>query len=117
MHVSRLQRFLDDHSRDVEPNEAESGSGAAAAPSEGAAGAAMRLSSHALFQRLARPLAPADDVPPAPPRIMIVDDDPGVRAFLVRALSMVESEAFVANSGADAMQLFDSAAPIDLLVS
>lgn len=77
----------------------------------------MRLSSHVLFQRLARPLTQAHDVPPAPPRIMVVDDEPSIRAFLTRALSMVECEVFVAVNGADAIQLFDRAAPIDLLLS
>lgn len=77
----------------------------------------MRLSSHVLFQRLTRHLTQAPDVPPAPPRILVVDDEPGIRAFLMRALSMVECEAVAAVNGPEAIQLFDRAAPIDLLLS
>jgi two-component system cell cycle sensor histidine kinase/response regulator CckA len=51
------------------------------------------------------------------PRILVVDDEPGIIAFLVRSLSQVDCEIIIAASGAGAIRQFDAAAPVDLLLS
>lgn len=61
-------------------------------------------------------LAPARKATGAP-RILVVDDEPGIRAFLMRALAPIECEIVVAVNGPEALQLFERAAPIDLLLS
>jgi two-component system cell cycle sensor histidine kinase/response regulator CckA len=77
----------------------------------------MNLSSYALFRAFARPGARRQDAPLARPRILVVDDEPGIRAFLMRVLAPIECEVVAAASGPEALQMFERTAPIDLLVS
>jgi two-component system cell cycle sensor histidine kinase/response regulator CckA len=77
----------------------------------------MTLSPRALFRTLARPVTPRQAAPPATPRILLVDDEPGIRAFLMRVLAPIECEVVAAASGPEALQTYERTAPIDLLVS
>jgi len=77
----------------------------------------MTLSADSIVRTVTRSLTRAGSRPAATPRILVVDDEPGIRAFLTRALSRVECELLVASSGAEAVALFDGAAPIDLLLT
>lgn len=76
----------------------------------------MNLSRRALFRRFAR-RDTRQEAPPTRPRLLVVDDEPGIRAFLTRALALIDCEVVVAADGADAIQLFERTAPIDLLVT
>ena len=76
----------------------------------------MIPSSRALFRAFARAGAPPQDAP-ARPRILLVDDEPGIRAFLLRALAPIDCEVVAAASGLEALEMFERRAPIDLLVS
>ena len=53
---------------------------------------------------------------PAVPQLLVVDGDPGIRAFLMRSLALVECVPIVATNGPEALKLFDTT-PIDLLLS
>ena len=75
------------------------------------------LSPGALFAPLERAWARARRQSPAMPRLLIVDDEPAVRAFVLRALSLVECEIVAAVNGPDAREVFSRTAPIDLLLS
>jgi CheY-like chemotaxis protein len=77
----------------------------------------MTLSADSIVRKVTRSLTPGGDRPTAPPRILVVDDEAGIRAFLTRALSRVECELVVASSGSEAVDLFDGAGPIDLLLT
>jgi two-component system cell cycle sensor histidine kinase/response regulator CckA len=77
----------------------------------------MNLSSNVWLQELTQRLKRAQGTAPATPRLLIVDDDPGIRAFLMRSLALVECVPIVATNGAEALELFDKIAPIDLLLS
>jgi CheY-like chemotaxis protein len=60
----------------------------------------MNLSSNTWLRTLTERLTDRQGPAPTVPRLLLVDDDPGIRAFLMRAL-----------------ELFDKIAPIDLLLS
>ena len=75
----------------------------------------MTLSSHVWFKTLTERLTPAEGAPT--PRLLVVDDDPGIRAFLMRSLALVECVPLVATNGPEALELFEKSAPIDLLLS
>jgi CheY-like chemotaxis protein len=77
----------------------------------------MTLSADSIVRTVTRSLTRAGGRPAARPRILVVDDEAGIRAFLTRALSRVECELVVAASGSEAVDLFDRAAPIDLLLT
>ena len=77
----------------------------------------MIQSSCALFRSFARRTARPQDAPPARPRILIVDDESGIRAFLMRVLAPIDCEVVAAASGPEALQMFERSAPIDLVVS
>ena len=77
----------------------------------------MNLSSNVWLQELTQRLTPSQDAAPATPRLLVVDDDPGIRAFLMRSLALVECVPIVATNGPEAIELFDKMAPIDLLLS
>ena len=77
----------------------------------------MNLSSNAWLQTLTQRLSGPQDPAPANPRLLVVDDDPGIRAFLMRSLALVECVPIVATNGPEALKLFDTIAPIDLLLS
>ena len=77
----------------------------------------MTLSPNALFRTLTRPRTRDERPSRAVPRLLVVDDEPNIRAFLMRAMSLVDCEVVVASSGPEAIQLFDRTSPIDLLLS
>jgi CheY-like chemotaxis protein len=77
----------------------------------------MNLSSNTWLRTLTERLADRQGTAPAVPRLLVVDDDPGVRAFLMRSLALVECVPIVATNGPEALKLFDTMAPIDLLLS
>ena len=77
----------------------------------------MTLSADSIVRTVTRSLTRPAGRPAATPRILVVDDEAGIRAFLTRALSSVECELVVAGSGSEAVDLFDEAAPIDLLLT
>jgi len=77
----------------------------------------MNLSANAWLQTLTDRLSGPQDPAPANPRLLVVDDDPGIRAFLMRSLALVECVPIVATNGPEALELFDKIAPIDLLLS
>jgi two-component system cell cycle sensor histidine kinase/response regulator CckA len=77
----------------------------------------MNLSSNAWLQTLTQRLSGPQEPAPASPRLLVVDDDPGIRAFLMRSLALVECVPIVATNGPEALELFDKIAPIDLLLS
>jgi CheY-like chemotaxis protein len=77
----------------------------------------MNLSSNAWLQTLTERLTRPDGAAPAAPRLLVVDDDPGIRAFLMRSLALVECVPIVATNGPEALELFEKIAPIDLLLS
>lgn len=77
----------------------------------------MTLSTGSLVRTVTRSLRRDVKGPKAAPRILVVDDEVGIRAFLVRALSRVECEVVVAASGAEAVERFGEGAPIDLLLT
>lgn len=76
----------------------------------------MIRSSYGLIRAFARAGARPQNAP-ARPRILLVDDEPGIRAFLMRALATIDCEIMVAADGADAIRLFERTAPIDVLVT
>ena len=51
----------------------------------------MKLSVHALHRRFTR-RAKGPDAPPATPRLLVVDDEAGIRAFLMRILAPMDCE-------------------------
>ena len=51
------------------------------------------------FLSLTKSLIRGRSLPRPVPRILIVDDEPGIRAFLVRSMSGVECEIVVAPDG------------------
>ena len=59
----------------------------------------------------------ADAPSPSAPRVLVVDDEPGIRAFIMRAMSLVVCEVIVAANGQEAIGLYDRTLPIDLLLS
>jgi len=75
----------------------------------------MKLSPHALMHRLVHRETP-HDAPPRPPRLLVVDDEVGIRALLMRMLAPIECDVLVAVDGPDAIQLFERAGPIDLMM-
>jgi CheY-like chemotaxis protein len=77
----------------------------------------MTLSADSIVRTVTRSMTRAGGRPASTPRILVVDDEAGIRAFLTRALSRVECELVVAASGAEAIDLLDGAAPIDLLLT
>ena len=77
----------------------------------------MTLSADSIVRTVTPSLTRAGDRPAATPRILVVDDEAGIRAFLTRALARVECELVVAASGSEAIDLFNGAAPIDLLLT
>lgn len=77
----------------------------------------MNLSSNVWLRTLTQRLTSPQGSAPATPRLLVVDDDPGVRAFLMRSLALVECVPIVAADGPEALELFDKIAPIDLLLS
>src|SRR5258707_4582018 len=77
----------------------------------------MNLSSNAWLQTLTQRLSGPQNPAPANPRLLVVDDDPGIRAFLMRSLALVECVPIVATNGPEALALFDKIAPIHLLLS
>jgi CheY-like chemotaxis protein len=77
----------------------------------------MNLSSNVWLQTLTERLTRPEEPALATPRLLVVDDDPGVRAFLMRSLALVECVPIVATNGPEALELFDKIAPIDLLLS
>jgi CheY-like chemotaxis protein len=77
----------------------------------------MLLSPQALFHAFAHPAASRREAPSPRPRLLVVDDDMNVRAFLMRVLAPIDCEVVLASSGQDAIQVFERAAPIDLLLS
>ena len=77
----------------------------------------MTLSADALIRTLIRPLMRAEATSPKTPRVLVVDDEPGIRAFLMRAMALVECEVVVAANGPEAIVLYDRTSPIDLLLS
>ena len=77
----------------------------------------MNLSSNAWLRTLTQRLTGPQGRAPAIPRLLVVDDEPGIRAFLMRSLALVECVPIVATNGPEALELFDKIAPIDLLLS
>lgn len=77
----------------------------------------IRVSPDSPLLTLTRSLVRRRSLAKAPPRILVVDDEAGIRAFLVRSLSLVDCEIIVAASGPEAIRLFDKMAPLDLLLS
>jgi CheY-like chemotaxis protein len=77
----------------------------------------MNLSTNVWLQELTERLTRPRGTAPATPRLLVVDDDPGVRAFLMRSLALVECVPIVATNGPEALELFDNIAPVDLLLS
>lgn len=62
-------------------------------------------------------LAPAGQLPVTPaPTLLLVDDEPGVISSLKRLLRPLKYEVFSANSGAEALELLESAS-VDVIVS
>ena len=77
----------------------------------------MTLLLQGLFGPFARSVKPSEETPHPRPRVLIVDDEPGIRAFLMRVLAPIDCEVVVAATGPEAIQLFERMAPIDLLIS
>jgi CheY-like chemotaxis protein len=77
----------------------------------------MNLSSNVWLRTLTERLTETQGTAPATPRLLVVDDDPGIRAFLMRSLALVECVPIVATNGPEALDLFGKIAPIDLLLS
>jgi signal transduction histidine kinase/ActR/RegA family two-component response regulator len=81
------------------------------------------------FEVFLRPVAAAPDAPPAPDlhadttpvgaeRVLVVDDDPGVRQLLARILSTRGYMVLEAQDGAAALALLDALPePVDLLIT
>jgi CheY-like chemotaxis protein len=69
-----------------------------------------------LFQTLERSVTKRPDVP-ARPRLLAVDDEPNIRAYLMRVLAPIDCEVVIASDGEEAIQIFERTAPIDLLLS
>jgi two-component system, sensor histidine kinase and response regulator len=76
----------------------------------------MNALPYAWVRRFAR-MFTNPDAPTAPPRLLVVDDEPGIRAFVMRVLAPLDCEVVMAVNGTDAIQCFERFAPIDLLVS
>jgi CheY-like chemotaxis protein len=76
----------------------------------------MTLSPSSLIRTLTRPRSEGASRE-APPRLLLVDDEPSIRAFLMRAMSLVECEVVVAGNGPEAIVLYERTPSIDLLLS
>ena len=55
--------------------------------------------------------------PPAPPRVLVVDDEEGVRRFVARVLSNAGYEVQVASGGTEALEAADRGNVFDLVVT
>lgn len=64
---------------------------------------------------MTKPLNPSDDSPR--PRVLLVDDEQSILAALRRLLRREGYEIYTAESGAEALEIFDAQGPFDLVMS